>query len=46
VEDQELEGLVAKPLAGVYKPGERGWLKVKNKAHWKYAVEREAMFDH
>jgi hypothetical protein len=26
-------------------PNERGWLKGKNKAHWKYAVEREAVFD-
>lgn len=42
VEDQELEGLVAKPLCGVYRPGEGGWLKVKNKTYWKYAVGREA----
>jgi bifunctional non-homologous end joining protein LigD len=26
VEEQELEGLVAKPLGSLYKPGERGWL--------------------
>jgi hypothetical protein len=26
----------------VYKPGERGWLKVKNRAYWKYELEREA----
>jgi bifunctional non-homologous end joining protein LigD len=45
VEEQELEGLVAKPLGGVYKPGERGWLKVKNKAYWKYAIEREGMVE-
>jgi bifunctional non-homologous end joining protein LigD len=32
VEEQELEGLVAKPLGSLYKAGERGWLKVKNKA--------------
>jgi bifunctional non-homologous end joining protein LigD len=43
VEQQELEGLVAKPLVGIYKPGERGWLKVKNKSYWKFALEREAM---
>jgi bifunctional non-homologous end joining protein LigD len=41
VEEQELEGLVAKPLGGLYRPGEHGWLKVKNKAYWKYALERE-----
>jgi bifunctional non-homologous end joining protein LigD len=33
VEAQSLEGLVAKPLGSVYKPGERGWLKVKNRAY-------------
>jgi bifunctional non-homologous end joining protein LigD len=43
VEEQELEGLVAKPLGSLYKPGERGWLKVKNKAYWEYTLEREAM---
>jgi ATP-dependent DNA ligase len=42
---QELEGLVAKPLGSVYKPGERGWLKVKNRAYWKYALEREAIME-
>jgi len=36
-----LERLVAKPLGSLYKPGERDWLKVKNKAYWKYAIERE-----
>jgi ATP-dependent DNA ligase len=38
----ELEGVVAKPLASVYRPGERGWLKVKNRAYWKYELEHEA----
>ena len=42
VEEQALEGVVAKPLGSLYKPGERGWLKVKNKTYWKYALEREA----
>jgi ATP-dependent DNA ligase len=45
VEEQELEGPVAKPLSGIYKPSERGWLKVKNKAYWKYELEREAIFE-
>jgi bifunctional non-homologous end joining protein LigD len=45
VEDQDLEGLVAKPLGGTYKPNERGWLKVKNKAYWKYAVEPDAVLE-
>jgi ATP-dependent DNA ligase len=38
----ELEGLVAKPLRSLYRPGERGWLKVKNSGYWKYELEREA----
>lgn len=42
VEEQALEGLVV-PLGSVYKPGECGWLKVKNKAYWKYAIEQEAI---
>jgi bifunctional non-homologous end joining protein LigD len=44
VEDQDLEGLVAKPLGSIYKPGERGWLKVKNRAYWTYQLEREALY--
>jgi ATP-dependent DNA ligase len=41
VERDGLEGVVAKPLGSVYRPGERGWLKVKNRAYWKYELERE-----
>jgi ATP-dependent DNA ligase len=40
-----MEGLVAKPLGSVYKPDERGWLKVKNRGYWKYELEREAIFE-
>jgi hypothetical protein len=29
-------------LGSLYKPGQRGWLKVKNRAYWKYELEREA----
>jgi len=44
VERDELEGLVAKPLRSTYKPGDRrAWLKVKNRAYWKYELEREAV---
>jgi ATP-dependent DNA ligase len=39
VERDELEGVVAKPLNGRYRPGERGWLKVKNRAYWKYELD-------
>lgn len=42
VEEQALEGVVAKPLRSVYRPGERGWLKVRNRAYWKCELEREA----
>jgi ATP-dependent DNA ligase len=45
VEAQSLEGLVAKPLGSLYKPGERGWLKVKNRTYWKYELEREAIVE-
>ena len=47
VERDELEGMVAKPLRSMYKPGDRrSWLKVKNRAYWKYAIEREAVVGH
>jgi bifunctional non-homologous end joining protein LigD len=36
VEEQGLEGIVAKPLASPYRPGERGWIKVKNRAYWRF----------
>jgi bifunctional non-homologous end joining protein LigD len=38
---QGLEGIVAKPLSGAYRPGERDWLKVKNRAYWRFGQERE-----
>ena len=37
-----LEGIVAKRLNGSYKPGERGWIKIKNREYWRYEVERES----
>ena len=40
--DLELEGIVAKRRSGRYEPGERGWVKVKNRAYWRYELEREA----
>lgn len=36
------ETVVAKPLLSLYRPGERGRLRVKNRAYWKYELEREA----
>jgi bifunctional non-homologous end joining protein LigD len=42
VEEHGLEGVVAKRLRSTYRPGERGWVKVKNRAYWRYELEREA----
>jgi ATP-dependent DNA ligase len=39
--EHELEGPVAKRLDEPYLPGERGWVKVKNRAYWRYELERE-----
>jgi ATP-dependent DNA ligase len=40
----ELEGVVAKRRSGRYVPGERAWIKTKNRAYWRYEIEREAAF--
>jgi ATP-dependent DNA ligase len=40
--ERGLEGVVAKSLRASYKPGERGWLKIKNRAYWRYPLEVEA----
>lgn len=39
--DRGWEGVVAKKLRGSYRPGQRGWVKVKNRAYWRYPQERE-----
>jgi bifunctional non-homologous end joining protein LigD len=39
--EHELEGIVAKRRAGRYAPGERGWVKVKNRDYWRWELERE-----
>jgi bifunctional non-homologous end joining protein LigD len=31
-----LEGVVAKKRSGHYLPGRRGWIKIKNRAYWRY----------
>jgi bifunctional non-homologous end joining protein LigD len=41
--EHELEGVVAKRLDQSYRPGERRWVKVKNRAYWRYDLERESM---
>jgi bifunctional non-homologous end joining protein LigD len=40
--EHELEGVVAKRRSGRYAAGERGWIKVKNRAYWRYEMERES----
>jgi ATP-dependent DNA ligase len=38
----ELEGVVAKRRGGRYLPGERGWVTTKNRAYWRWEMERES----
>jgi bifunctional non-homologous end joining protein LigD len=40
--ERELEGIVAKRRDGRYRPGERGWTKIKNRNYWRYEMERES----
>ena len=37
--ERGLEGIVAKPLRSLYRPGERGWIKIKNHAYWRREAE-------
>jgi bifunctional non-homologous end joining protein LigD len=39
--EQGLEGVVAKRRDSLYRPGERGWVKVKNRGKWRFGEERE-----
>jgi bifunctional non-homologous end joining protein LigD len=39
--EHELEGVVAKRVHEPYLCGERAWVKVKNRAYWRYELERE-----
>ena len=38
--EQGLEGVVAKRRHSLYWPGERGWIKVKNRDYWRFGRER------
>jgi bifunctional non-homologous end joining protein LigD len=38
-----LEGVVAKRRGQRYQPGERGWIKTKNKEYWRHAEELESL---
>jgi len=40
--ERELEDIVAKRVDGVYRPGEHGWIKIKNRNYWRYELERES----
>jgi bifunctional non-homologous end joining protein LigD len=40
--EHELEGVVAKRRSGLYRPGERAWVKIKNTDYWRYELERES----
>jgi bifunctional non-homologous end joining protein LigD len=40
--DHELEGVVAKRRSSRYRPGERDWVKTKNRAYCRYEMERES----
>jgi bifunctional non-homologous end joining protein LigD len=40
--EHELEGVVAKRLDERYLSRERRWIKVKNRAYWRYELERES----
>ena len=37
------EGIVAKNHSSLYRPGDRGWVKVKNPNYWRRDAEQEAM---
>ena len=43
VVEREYEGIVAKRLTTPYRPGERGWIKTKNRDYWRYGQEVEAI---
>jgi ATP-dependent DNA ligase len=38
-----LEGVVAKNHSSLYRPNDRGWVKVKNPHYWRRDAEREAV---
>jgi bifunctional non-homologous end joining protein LigD len=40
--EHELEGVVAKRKQSLYRPGDRGWVKIKNRDYWRYELERES----
>jgi bifunctional non-homologous end joining protein LigD len=43
VRQHGIEGVVAKRRSQPYRPGERAWIKTKNKGYWRYREELESM---
>ena len=43
VVQHRLEGVVAKRRNGIYRPGYRGWTKIKNPGNWRRAMEAESI---
>jgi bifunctional non-homologous end joining protein LigD len=41
--EQGLEGVVAKRRSQPYRPGERAWVKTKNREYWRYGKELESL---
>jgi bifunctional non-homologous end joining protein LigD len=41
--EQELEGVIAKRRSAPYRPGQRGWIKVKNRGYWRYDAEIDSL---
>jgi bifunctional non-homologous end joining protein LigD len=41
--ERGLEGVVAKLNTSTYRPGDRGWVKVKNRDYWRWDMEHEGM---
>jgi ATP-dependent DNA ligase len=39
--DRGWEGVVAKRTRGTYRPGQRDWIKIKNRDYWRFAQELE-----
>jgi bifunctional non-homologous end joining protein LigD len=43
VRERGLEGIVAKPTGGAYRPGYRGWITIKNPDYWRRDSELQAV---
>ena len=42
VYERGLEGVVAKRLSSLYRPGQRQWIKAKNPSYWRLEEERQS----